>query len=191
MTVIFITGGPCSGRSTTAKTLHDYLIKHMPDMQIALIGKQAGLRYSESDTALAVYRHVAEQTANIIIIDGVGHNVFSRRQLMDSINSAASIHQIDVEYLAIEHRRTDGFMYSHNEDEGHRPYSNKRIREILTTTQQPVVNEGIASIYRVTKANYFNLVECLQIFNEYAALSIAFPIVEEADETKGNGDTDE
>lgn len=178
MTMIFITGGPCTGRTTTTNMLYAYLTKHMPEMKVAIIQKDpVTFRYSETDAAWAAYRHIVEKSADIIICDGVGNNVFTRKAIMNAITDATKISEVDVVYLAIEHRRTDSFMFEHNGDDNHVPYTTKKLRENLNITQPPIHAEGINVIYRVGKTGYCDPAAACKMFNEYGGMSFKFPIV--------------
>lgn len=175
MIVIFVSGGPCSGRTTTAKTIYDYVTENT-DVNAVIVDRGNSGRFNPEKVHYNIYRTVVEGTHDFVIIDGIAYDSYERAELMGTIKRAAEVAGVSKLYfVAVNCARSDGFMYHCNKEKGHRPYSSSQLRHALVKWQQPVASEGYGAIVQVRDCQYLSLDWFIKCVNNSCGTSFPIP----------------
>lgn len=145
MIFIMVCGGPASGKTTAFKSLEDYVAR-----QGAYSSIDSSMR--SSNIAVQLYRWANEKSNDVMVVDSYGANVWTRKELLDILNSSAN--RDNITKVAIFLDRSNGFMYEHNKDEGHVQISETQMRNLMRSLQQPIHQEGFDVIYRIRFNDY-------------------------------------
>lgn len=166
MLVIFVSGGPASGRTTATTVLEEYFT-NVADVRTRTITKPAGSRYDPSNIKFQLYKAVIENTADVVLLDGCAYDSYDRTELLSEIAAAnASLAEPrEITCVAVNLHRSDFFSFEHNHDEGHHPYDQRALRALLNRVQQPILREGFACIFQVRRDHHVDPNEFIPVLN--------------------------
>ena len=188
MLVIFVSGGPVSGRTTATAALEEYFTD-VAGMSTKIITKPAGGRYDSSNIKLQLYKAVIENSADVVLLDGCAYDTYDRAELLTEIAAAddSLAEPREITCVAVNLHRSDFFSFEHNRDEGHHPYDQRALRALLNRVQQPILREGFACIFQVRRDHYVDPNEFIPVLNKvgfdfpYTPKSASKDDTEEAD----------
>lgn len=183
MLLIMCTGGPVTGRSTTAKTLQEYFTSI--DVESQICGKTES-KYSLDSVKLDVYRWINQGSPEVMIIDGNSGSYFDRKEILDSVDDVAKMNNVEYNVIAINHERSEKFMFAHNKDKGHHAYTEKRMYSLMRLVQQPIREENIDLIFRVKHNHNVDMHNLIALINKY--IGTKYPVPEAEVDTSADMD---
>ena len=158
--IIMVNGAPCTGKTTTARTIHKFL-QHEHGMNSTICERSTSNYENNMNLlGLVIYKWLHDSKKdqdNFLIIDSPAYNVFERKDIFDMINKevdAGTIDKEDLMIVSVTMSRSNYFPIEHNSDKGHRPYTKKLLQDLMRVYQQPITREGFDLIYRVAKDAY-------------------------------------
>lgn len=170
-TVILMSGNPCSGRSTAATAIYDYLKNHNVNVNIhhrTSGSAESQAYYLEFATYKAITKMKENPGQNVLIIDGAEFSAYDRDATLEMLIRTFTdllIPSNAVRYCAVHLARSNRFSFDHNDDTGHTAYTKKVLYNMLNIMQQPIYKEGFDAIYRHFSNNEINPEEVIASFN--------------------------
>ena len=191
MNIFLLSGLPRSGKTTSLEAFKKYLEDNNLDY---LVIKNPNHRTRKSDAiqliAAEMYQSILENKSANLIIEGPFLNVFDREVIFDKLDDALRLNKdMAVNLIAIQHNRSNRFMFNNNKLEGDRTaYPDKVIINALNTYQQPIREEGFGLIYNVNGDRYLDLAKLSTLIHR---IDNTFPVLsldsdkEDHDEAEG------
>lgn len=156
-TIILVSGNPCSGKSTTVKSLHEYITNHGHTATMFLRDYRANNDMLTQNLCLSVYKWMNEKETEFLIIDSHMYTVFDRMDLMDTINRMTQGEsENDVYVVSINIDRNNSFLIDINSTNGHVPYKKPMMQKLMHLYQQPVSSEGFDLCYYLSGKKYLD-----------------------------------
>lgn len=173
-TIILMSGNPCSGRSTAATAIYDYLKSHgLTTDTVSICHRKPGSAASQADhLEFTIYKTITKMKdfpgQKVIIIDGAEFSAYDRDATLEMLIRTfkdLNVSDNEVQYCAVHLARSNRFSFDHNEDAGHEAYTKKVLYNMLNIMQQPIYKEGFDAIYRQFSNNEINPEEVIASFN--------------------------
>ena len=186
MNIFLMSGLPCSGKTTTGATL----LKYIKDNGMTAVSiSTSSTRGRREDLIHAIcgdlYQAIVEKQASNIIVEGPFLNVYDREKLLKRIDAAYDVisenNKFDINVIAIQHNRSNRFIFEHNGTEDEPTYSDRAIIRATNIYQQAIRDEGFDFIYAVNGNRYVDMNKVAAAVNK---LDYTFAYNEEKDNVK-------
>ena len=159
MILIMVCGFPVAGKTTTTQQIVDACKAR--GISTTTVYKVPKAPYNPSLVNFGVYQWLAENTAEICIVDGVLMNSFDRAEIIEMADNTAATFNRDLRIVAVSIDRNRTFINTHNKDEDHVEYKIPALIAMCNIYQQPIVREGFDMIHRVVGSRYIEADEFL------------------------------